>query len=557
MNRRQILFKSLAFIFLRSNAAKTISTSIPFFIIGFQKNSSEIFVDSFGAIGDGIVDDTLALQNAFDYGYRHKSKIINFSKNKNYRITKTINVASNIVIEGKKSSITLDRSFYDKSIRHYPIILASFKKNIIIRNVSFICTSSIAYGIIIRSSSNIKIVSSKAIGASLLYSGVPSNLKYKDISSVNMCRNILVLDCYGLGNTDLRNNDLSLDGCIHFTYTDGFSAIKNHISGYRHGISWWGGDAYHLRDGALSNQRKCVSGHIEKNDLNKIKGGGIWGSMGQKINIFSNNVSNCGDVGIDSEGSFSIFIHKNVVKNCTNGCITTFYFNKNISIVENIVYSDIPGQYLLKIYNAAQTFDNKDITVRKNLFTYKGKVGNAFLGGDNCETLIINENKFLNTAISLIGNNNRYITITNNIIEFNRAIKSDLGFIAVGNTHSQGSLYLTKNRIQMLSQIKTKTTALYILQSDYNSNANTFIRDNVISGFLNIFSLLNMSSNSGIVPKFYIENNIINQSCYSRIKTLANSNLDKCSMLSRNRKEKIYLHWKNNKFSNGKIIFIN
>ncbi|MCG9889482.1 MAG: glycoside hydrolase family 55 protein [Thermosynechococcaceae cyanobacterium MS004] len=554
MNRRQILFKSLAFIFLSSNSLKKISISISILLIGYQKNSNEIYVDSFGAIGNGVADDTLALQNAFDHAHKHKSKVINFSENRNYRITKTINIVSNIIIEGKSSSIILDKKFHDKNFRHYPIFLSSFKRNIIIRNIVFICYSSIAYGIIIRSSSNVKIVSSKAIGASLLYSGASLNLQYKDISSLNMCHNILVLNCYGLAYKDLSSNDLSLDGCVHFTYTDGFSAIKNHISGYRHGISWWGGDAHHLRDGALSNQRKCVSGLIEKNNLNNIKGGGIWGSMGQKINIISNNISNCGDVGIDSEGSFSIFIHNNVVKNCTNGCITTFYFNKSISIFENVVSSDIPGQYLFKIYNAAQTFDNKNITVKKNVFTYRGKEGNAFLGGDNCETLIVNENEFFNTAISLTGNNNRYITIANNIIEFNRPIQNSLGFISVGNTHSNGSLYLIKNEIRMLSQIKTKITVLYIPQSDYNSSANTFIQGNTISEFTNIFSLLNMSPNSEIVHRFYIENNLIDQSCFASTKTLDNSYSNNCNILSRNKKEKIYLLWKNNKFPDGKII---
>ncbi|WP_404786068.1 hypothetical protein [Altericista sp. CCNU0014] len=549
----------ISILFAPFSSAKSINivliniSSTAFLAKYFDNLKKEINVDYFGALGNGLADDTEAIKKAFNHASKHGFKIISFSKEKVYRITESITLYSNLTVEGRNSTLSLDIKFVSKNSKFYPIFSIDSKSNIAIKNIVFECNSSIAYGVVVSSSSNIKISSCKAKGASLFYSGSKSNLGYSEISSSNMSSNILVQECEGIGNNDFKG-----DGCIFFSYTNIFSAIKNNISGYTHGIVWWGGDSNHLRDGSLSNPRKCIAGHISQNYIHSIKGGGIWGSMGHKIDVLFNNVLNCGDVGIDSEGSFSVLIRKNLIKNCANGCIATFFFNKDIYITENRVYSEVASQYLFKINNSAQSFDNKNIAIKNNLFVFLGKKGLANFGGDNFERILVHSNKFINTSISLSSNNNRYLKLTNNLIEYTQLPQSKLEYIVIGNTNSNGSLYFLKNKLRCISHNSSKIFAIRIIQSDFNSASQNFIRDNLISGFSNILYFLNSSQNLGIIPKFYVENNIFSivdnqkqQNCNNKkIQPLTECNL----YLKKDKK--IFLEWRNNKLDNGEIISV-
>jgi parallel beta-helix repeat protein len=76
---------------------------------------------------------------------------------------------------------------------------------------------------------------------------------------------------------------------------------------------------------------------ISDNTVSNVAGGCIWGSLGTRITVEDNSVANCGDVGIDLEGTSDSTVSGNTVSNATNGGITTFYGSTGVSIASNVV----------------------------------------------------------------------------------------------------------------------------------------------------------------------------------------------------------------------------
>ena len=64
---------------------------------------------AFGAVGDGVTDDTEALQDCMDYANEHKLAVY-FPSNQTFYITEPINIYSNIEIQGNNAKITTDQN---------------------------------------------------------------------------------------------------------------------------------------------------------------------------------------------------------------------------------------------------------------------------------------------------------------------------------------------------------------------------------------------------------------------------------------------------------------
>lgn len=63
--------------------------------------------EQFGAVGDGVVDDTVALQNTFKYACVHDGITIQFGKGKNYLISSGITLPKTSIVDGNGSQITV------------------------------------------------------------------------------------------------------------------------------------------------------------------------------------------------------------------------------------------------------------------------------------------------------------------------------------------------------------------------------------------------------------------------------------------------------------------
>lgn len=70
-------------------------------------NNEFITPEQYGAVGDGIVDDTEAFQKTFAYACENDGIVIKFGKNKNYLLSSGITLPKTSIVEGNNSKITV------------------------------------------------------------------------------------------------------------------------------------------------------------------------------------------------------------------------------------------------------------------------------------------------------------------------------------------------------------------------------------------------------------------------------------------------------------------
>lgn len=94
----------------QKNKYLSLSTLLLIFLICpffYSNATTTVSVDSYGAIGDGIHDDTVAIQKAFDSGYP-----VHFSPNKTYRlISNGLYIRNNLEIIGNHATLLIDDSY--------------------------------------------------------------------------------------------------------------------------------------------------------------------------------------------------------------------------------------------------------------------------------------------------------------------------------------------------------------------------------------------------------------------------------------------------------------
>ncbi|QKZ15311.1 right-handed parallel beta-helix repeat-containing protein [Spirosoma sp. KUDC1026] len=132
-------------------------------------------------------------------------------------------------------------------------------------------------------------------------------------------RNMVVTGCGAKGIDQFQG--------IHLVISQNVQVANCRVENAQHGIQWWGDDTNGF----------CENIAIRNNIVRKVDGGGIWGYKGRKITVTTNNVAVCGDVGIDFENSFNSIAIGNVVRDCKNHGLATFFASENIKFVNNRV----------------------------------------------------------------------------------------------------------------------------------------------------------------------------------------------------------------------------
>jgi hypothetical protein len=253
------------------------------------------------------------------------------------------------------------------------------------------------------------------------------------------------------------------------------------------GIVWWGGNS-----GSLNATPGLSDLTIEGNVVQNIGSGCIWGSDGDSVTVSANTVANCGDVGIDFEGTNDSSATGNTVGWTKNGGITFFYASSNLTVSGNTINSPQGSGPGIGFYDDGQcgapnnsTFcpASTNIAVSGNSITTDGAYAivtdgtNNPAGANNNITIANNTITATSTAINLADVN--YASVEGNFVTVSGPTAIDIG----------GSNYITiaGNIITTVSDTSTGFGNRGGIYMPWTNNAwptqYNDIHGNTISGF--------------------------------------------------------------------------
>lgn len=459
----------------------------------------------FGAIGDGVVDDTAAIVAAL----AAPGAALYFPPG-TYRITSTIPLKSDLLIRGDKATLQLDMPAAEIT-RGTGFFYIENLENIRIHGLTFLYGDSLPWAVVVRQGRGITMTDCQTIGAHLFLATLPLGAKYPDMTPENVNRDIVVDGCTARGKSDYQN----ADGAINIVFTDGWRVSNNSISGYSHGVQWWGGDADPNLDGALANERKTANGIVQGNNVFDLRYGGIWGSMGKHITVVGNTVTGVGDVGIDFEGCFYCTAVGNTVKDAYHGELAIFFLNRDIVFADNTVLKTKPGDvWAARIANSSQLLDNKAVTFNGNTFhCTNGSI--AAIGSDAVESILFVNNHLRNVRLSLGMKGVEHNVIGNQVI-FDTAATDAFTAVKSGGDINKGMTKIVGNTVKSFVDQPAGSVAIAVAQGDYNSSAQTLIESNITAGFPVDIVVSATSENVGISPRFVVRDNILGSRTFQR-----------------------------------------
>lgn len=473
--------------------------------IVYAKADNYINLIEYGAKADGVTNVSGILQNAIDSLKNSKEKATVYIPAGEYYLASSITMKPNITItgEGKASHFIVDDKFSDYVFTGRDadnIVLEKFS----VSHIGTISRRCIDFG----ACDNVRVEGLSITGMGL------GQITGTIIETYNyiMAENIHVLNNDICGSDGSAGNYYAASNCIAIRYVNNAVVDGNRVENCGHGITWWGGDSNQTRQGAPENDRACKNLTITNNIVTNVTGGGIWGSMGENIIIANNVVTHAHDVGIDVEGCYYSTIENNVVYECNNGGITTFFYCRGTVVSGNTVYSSMPEQYALKIYNAGQTMKNEDVTVVGNTFVNTSERG-GLCGGNNCEKIIYENNNFVNVFIFQAHNNSRYTKISSNHFLIDKKMEQPFNAIAAGNTHFNGSVVIQDNIIESICKQPMGSIAIQVTQSDGSSVSSNIVSGNIVRGFDTEVNTIDRSMNQR--HAFIISDNVFDKGAFT------------------------------------------
>lgn len=317
-------------------------------------------------------------------------------------------------------------------------------------------------------------------------------------SDYNKCKNITVKNCNGTG-TFIKGGLAA----ILIQYATDVIIENNNLTGYRHGIMWWGGDSNPEKDGAPENERKCKNILVIGNKVENAEGG-IWGSMGRNVTVENNDVKNCSDVGIDFEGCDDSKAIGNRVIDAKNGNLATFFLNRNISFINNTAISTkADGYAVIKIYNSSLDADNNSgIFFEGNNITATN--GEGYFYVEPCGFLTIKNNAFNNVCIKTIAYNHGNFLIKDNKFNMSNAI-NEAYFIDIAGLYNQRLVSIKRNEFTKRPQ--DLISGISVSSDDFETENQITIRNNRFNGFENNKNAVRIRRNIADkeIPKMFID----------------------------------------------------
>jgi hypothetical protein len=479
-------------------------------------------VKDFGAVGDGVTNDTAAIQAALD-----AANTVEFADG-TYLLGSRLNLNSNNILVGANATILWNASSFANAIQ------GSAVTNVVINNLKFrssvAVTASETYGIKVISSQQIKITNcqSKLVNLCLAttsaanYAAVVTD---ENSGNFNCSADILVSDCIVDGPGKVSQ---ASQGGIYMQYVQRFAITNCVVKNAGHGIQYYGGDANPAVNGAVANERKCKLGSISNCVVENIEGGGVWGSMGDGIDISNCSVKSCDDVGIDLEGSNNCTATGNFVSTCINGGLTNFFFCRNIVFSGNTVVQNTAAYPLYRCYNSSLTADNKSVTITGNTFNCTAaNVGSVDWNNGPSETINVTGNTFINTVLYIVATNLKYVNVIGNSLLFPTANNVAFDCIRLAGIAGKGTSSIKNNVIVSDVAQPGGTTGIFVSGDDFNYVDVHNIESNTTLGVDADIKTDNNGTNAGVGIVFNIISNCFGTPKYLRVESgAANSTVN-------------------------------
>jgi hypothetical protein len=265
-----------------------------------SKERDVVSVKDFGAVGDGIVDDTVAIQAAVA-----AADSVLFPKGS--YLSGAITLRANMRVRGDNATIVA------KTGTASVFVLAS---NCKIQNVKITGTNTSTASIYGNNVTDIEISQIDITG------GGDKGIWIDGSSQSSRIRieNSFVTGCTGQAiNFGGSVSDIVVNGCV--------------MTSCQHGVQFYG-EAANTNPFASAKlvANLTVTGCVAKN----MTGAGFWGSRGSKITFAGNVAETCGDVGFDFEGVWFGTMIGNAARDCVNACYSLFFYSQNITLTGNV-----------------------------------------------------------------------------------------------------------------------------------------------------------------------------------------------------------------------------
>jgi len=460
------------------------------------EDSDTIRPENWGAFGDGVRDDTKALQSAMDNAHG-KTVLLT---GKSYRVSGDKSGILKIPSSGIRLRGNGQRPVISCVTDDAYILKGDSVHDVEISRIGFAGPNAGTVGIgITGASSKIRISECTARYCGL-YHGTSTADTYANVNKKNSPVGVQIQNCTGTGSPKGSNgvafiaidfhSDVLIAGC--------------HATSYQHGIVWWGGDSAVNANGAPGAERKTSRITIKDCHISNMDGGGIWGSMGRNIKVVNCVVDRCGDVGFDAEGCQEVTFRGGKVSNCANGCLTTFWGARNI-VFENINV-ELSGAHKLafRSYNATlQATFAESVSILGGSITCKDGIGWLDQANGPLDSFVMRGTKLTNVIIEMVQQNIHDVTIEDVTIDItlHAPEKTGAAAIAIGNLQQDGRRNgkATVRNCKITSwgrQSGLNDCAIAFTGADRNADSLFWAQGNRISGFGNAFSLTDVAGKS-------------------------------------------------------------
>lgn len=209
------------------------------------------------------------------------------------------------------------------------------------------------------------------------------------------------------GNVGTGNGSSGTQQAITLGFARDARVERNVVSQYHDGILWWGGDADPNKTGGNYGRwtRNIV---IQDNHVRNVDTG-IWGSRGDSVRVYSNDVAYCHDLCLDAEGTRDVLFYGNTAAHAGSAVTGVYFYSQDVVFDSNTVTQDgTMGRVLFGTINPGR-FPNhpdipgSDITMRlkNNTFRFTGGSGVGTIEKQSSQSFVMTGNRLYEVVVNL------------------------------------------------------------------------------------------------------------------------------------------------------------